>query len=649
MSFENNSMMTLNLLHFFLVTSRKLIRQNQALEQKETQDDDNVIIKSRESTPKLLHTVLRVVRPDSYTASLIRRSSRTISRSTMDIPSTASFSPGGVWSWTPSPRLQCSSASLEVPTKSSRRSSLEVPSNASRAPIAKTSMSESLPEEDEEEFLVVETSELYEGGGEAYPPGSPASQHSISLHRRSRSTTPQSVFSHASPPSGAPSPTDYFYSEQGGTSACEPYRPQSSSYSFTEHCVGSPILERKMSFETKSANISLKSSSSLSRYSTATLTRQLCVTKHEDEPSLSLSTGCEASVPLSHEAQFIRGHLESDIATFGEINNVSSTVNSSNCSISNNQKEQSSNNQQSHHGMRSSSKSGETRCNYEIASDVEHSRHPSKNKKTKSSNEDQTTDTRRNNNKKSHTRTSSSNKGNTKSNSASSKSNSKCNDNMKADQSKKSKRSVKPSSSGSVSSGKKFNSISKQKNDTRKDSSTHTMKRSQNYYDLEKGNSSLSERSSPSVNHSVLANHNERPSSSRYSSRNITHEENQLSLLNTTTTCTTSSSTDDIIFKFGLTTSNDHGTYQETSNCLGCSDGDSYDLFLSELTKTMSSKKKSSGTGPSSRTSSASLIEPLSPSGHSASRVYCSAIVHRECTPSPETSPSPFEAKESHL
>ncbi|XP_042878968.1 cyclic nucleotide-gated cation channel beta-3-like [Penaeus japonicus] len=102
--------------------AKRLIKQNQAREKQEPPPDENVIIKSRESTPKLLHTVLQVVRPDSYTASIIRRYSRTFSRSTLDIPSLDSMSMSGGWPWIPSPRQLMSSASLEVPTRSSRRS-----------------------------------------------------------------------------------------------------------------------------------------------------------------------------------------------------------------------------------------------------------------------------------------------------------------------------------------------------------------------------------------------------------------------------------------------------------------------------------------------------------------------------------------------
>lgn len=41
-------------------TCRKLIEQNEERERQEPTADDNVIIKSREATPKLLHTVLQV-------------------------------------------------------------------------------------------------------------------------------------------------------------------------------------------------------------------------------------------------------------------------------------------------------------------------------------------------------------------------------------------------------------------------------------------------------------------------------------------------------------------------------------------------------------------------------------------------------------
>lgn len=39
---------------------RKLIQQNEERERQEPTADENVIIKSREATPKLLHTVLQV-------------------------------------------------------------------------------------------------------------------------------------------------------------------------------------------------------------------------------------------------------------------------------------------------------------------------------------------------------------------------------------------------------------------------------------------------------------------------------------------------------------------------------------------------------------------------------------------------------------
>lgn len=39
---------------------RKLIQQNEERERQEPTADENVIIKSREATPRLLHTVLQV-------------------------------------------------------------------------------------------------------------------------------------------------------------------------------------------------------------------------------------------------------------------------------------------------------------------------------------------------------------------------------------------------------------------------------------------------------------------------------------------------------------------------------------------------------------------------------------------------------------
>ncbi|XP_069951931.1 cyclic nucleotide-gated channel beta-3 isoform X2 [Cherax quadricarinatus] len=182
--------------------AKRLIKQNEAREKMELTADENIIIKSREATPKLLHTVLQVVRPDSYTASIIRRSSRTISRSTMDILSMETLPPGDAWPWTPS------SMSLEVPTRNSRRSSLEVPCNSHSwmGSVPKTSVSKSLPEEEEEEFLVVEQTDVEDYGN--HKPGSPVSchsHHSISLKCGSRSATPESVFSDQSLTNSSPS------------------------------------------------------------------------------------------------------------------------------------------------------------------------------------------------------------------------------------------------------------------------------------------------------------------------------------------------------------------------------------------------------------------------------------------------------------
>ncbi|XP_066938959.1 cyclic nucleotide-gated channel beta-1 isoform X2 [Macrobrachium rosenbergii] len=285
--------------------AKKLIRQNEAREKKEAKEDENIIIKSREGTPKLLHTVLQVVRPDSYTASLIRRSSRTISRSTMDIPSSISLSPGGMWSWTPSPRFHQSSVSLEVPTRSSRRSSLEVPpSSSSRTMIAKTSMSESLPEEDEEEFLVVETSEMSEDPDD-HPLGSPASHHSIALHLRSRSGSPQSVFSHTPPPSVVSTPnSELFYQQQSVLASFEMNKPQQEAYNFTQgyDIHESPLPKSQICSDVRSMACSpTTSNSSHSRYSTMSLTRQQNVMGPEGslEPLLKSSDFHSSGSPTS--------------------------------------------------------------------------------------------------------------------------------------------------------------------------------------------------------------------------------------------------------------------------------------------------------------------------------------------------------------
>ncbi|XP_069187305.1 uncharacterized protein [Procambarus clarkii] len=295
--------------------AKRLIKQNEAREKMELAADENIIIKSREATPKLLHTVLQVVRPDSYTASIIRRSSRTISRSTVDMTSMEAVSPVSAWPWTPS------SMSLEVPIRNSRRSSMEVPCSSSRpliSSIPKTSLSESLPEE-EEEFLVIERTDVEESGKNL--PGSPASycsQHSISLHCGSRSQTSQSNVSthssiHSSTSSLQPQPyLNKLSSNQADGSLSTKTNKATSQY---DDCPSQPELERSMSEDEVSSGVmsglsSQVSTSSLVRYSPATLARQSCVSSPEC-PSL-LSFKQEPLVLCPSTVSF--GTQESDTA-----------------------------------------------------------------------------------------------------------------------------------------------------------------------------------------------------------------------------------------------------------------------------------------------------------------------------------------------
>ncbi|XP_045115050.1 cyclic nucleotide-gated cation channel beta-1-like isoform X2 [Portunus trituberculatus] len=175
--------------------AKKLIKQNEERERQEPTADDNVIIKSREATPKLLHTVLQVVRPDSFTASVIRRSSRSVSQSSLPSPCL----------WTSSQASPYTSASSST---SHRRSSLEVPTVTGGHPVAKLSLSESLQEEEEEEeFVIVETCK---------EPTSPASScHShhttITLHHSSHPSSP--VLQPASPCTSTSSHEEVFVLE----------------------------------------------------------------------------------------------------------------------------------------------------------------------------------------------------------------------------------------------------------------------------------------------------------------------------------------------------------------------------------------------------------------------------------------------------
>ncbi|XP_050694950.1 uncharacterized protein LOC126984820 isoform X3 [Eriocheir sinensis] len=171
--------------------AKKLIQQNEERERQEPTADENVIIKSREATPKLLHTVLQVVRPDSYTASVIRRSSRSSQSSLpLSCPWTSSQA---------SPFTSASSSTSHDPnhrrsSRSSasghRRSSLEVPAALAGhrdSTVAKVSLSESLQEEEEEEeFVIVETCKE-----PASPASSCRSHHTtITLHHSSHPSSP---------------------------------------------------------------------------------------------------------------------------------------------------------------------------------------------------------------------------------------------------------------------------------------------------------------------------------------------------------------------------------------------------------------------------------------------------------------------------
>ncbi|XP_071526716.1 uncharacterized protein CngB isoform X3 [Panulirus ornatus] len=302
--------------------AKRLIKQNQAREESEPHPDENIIIKSRENTPKLLHAVLQVVHPDSFTASIIRRSSRTISRSTLDIPSLESLSLSSAVPWTPS------SMSLEVPIRSSRRSatafnrsSLEVPGTSSRpwiGSIPKTSMSESLQEEEEEEeFLVVETSEV-EGCNEhllGSPVSSTHSHHSISLLRGSRPTTPQSIFSTHSSLHSSPSTPHLPFSlstlHQGdGRLDTHVNRPTSPC----EDSLLQPELEQSPSAGHSNAGVR----SGLSKYTSAsslqcspgTLAQQSCNSALDQQYPLSSAYGNIASFPVTQpvEAQELHTH-----------------------------------------------------------------------------------------------------------------------------------------------------------------------------------------------------------------------------------------------------------------------------------------------------------------------------------------------------
>ncbi|KAK4313765.1 hypothetical protein Pmani_014920 [Petrolisthes manimaculis] len=116
--------------------AKRLIQQNEERERQEPTPDQNVIIKPRENTPKLLHAVLQVVRPDSFTANVIRRSSHAASlTSAPDM-------------------IRYNSHPAQSLSPGSRRTSSDVVSNGGPYSYVhpKTSVSESVTEEDRSGF-----------------------------------------------------------------------------------------------------------------------------------------------------------------------------------------------------------------------------------------------------------------------------------------------------------------------------------------------------------------------------------------------------------------------------------------------------------------------------------------------------------------
>uniref|UniRef100_A0A0P4VRG7 Cyclic nucleotide-binding domain-containing protein n=2 Tax=Scylla olivacea TaxID=85551 RepID=A0A0P4VRG7_SCYOL len=241
--------------------AKKLIQQNEERERQEPTADENVIIKSREATPKLLHAVLQVVRPDSFTASVIRRSSRSVSQSSLPSPCL----------WTSSQASPYTSASSST---SHRRPSLEVPTVVGGHPVAKLSLSESLQEEEEEEeFVVVETCQ------ESTSPASSCHSHhtTITLHHSSHPSSP--VLQPASPCMSTSSHEDVF------ESVSEPEKP----------LVGQSSVKRENCEETlKEAD---NSTSNLTSLDAGQIHKSLGPSQQQEEDLIQLSPVKESKLP----------------------------------------------------------------------------------------------------------------------------------------------------------------------------------------------------------------------------------------------------------------------------------------------------------------------------------------------------------------
>ncbi|MPC47854.1 Cyclic nucleotide-gated cation channel beta-1 [Portunus trituberculatus] len=216
--------------------AKKLIKQNEERERQEPTADDNVIIKSREATPKLLHTVLQDLNTElvvlnrwsDQTPSQRVSSGGPLGQCPKALCHPPAFGPPLRPPPTPQPHLPPpiegpvgdTLQNVEVFPKvklllsllsqllSFLRSSLEVPTVTGGHPVAKLSLSESLQEEEEEEeFVIVETCK---------EPTSPASScHShhttITLHHSSHPSSP--VLQPASPCTSTSSHEEVFVLE----------------------------------------------------------------------------------------------------------------------------------------------------------------------------------------------------------------------------------------------------------------------------------------------------------------------------------------------------------------------------------------------------------------------------------------------------
>ncbi|XP_042230364.1 uncharacterized protein LOC121871863 isoform X2 [Homarus americanus] len=696
--------------------AKRLIKQNQAREKMELTPDENIIIKSRETTPKLLHTVLQMVRPDSFTASIIRRSSRTISRSTIDIPSLETVSPSSAWPWTPS------SVSLEVPTRTSRRSSLEVPCSSGRprvGNIPKTSMSESLPEEEEEEeFLVVETTDVE--SCDNHLPGSPSSchsHHSISLHRGSQSPTSQSVFSahssgHSSPTMTQPSPSQVTPHQADRRTDTIIKKPPSHC---NDDCSSPSKLEKSISrneidLEVMSVVLSQAPSSSLQRYSPATLARQSCTSIPD---SLFPQSSVQESISCHPASQAIVTQDSEPLTTEQQQNSPPKQDD----------------HQRSHKmsGGRPLSgkyigksndkcKDQDTAGNQQFDKVINHPSNPCLDENKKSAASDKmnfatntalilkngsiegeksckTVPEIQENRKNGVLRTQSSRGSRSSKKSGGIKSrksdSAKCSKNSQGSscRSKGASYKDKPLISshtyileasakdtngdsvievqGSGSSCKRNNSAREQRQATinhfsathvsesvkcslQKDSVTSSHATSVTFQDsLPHSNSKYSVAPSSKKHNSNSLN------SSRDS--NISHDSSNISNYNFTTN---TNSDEDFLKKYGLNSSVESGIIPDTTmSCLDTNNmEESYDLLLSELSKTSSSTTQvlpatsSASTGSSLRhqlSPPPSTTMPSPPPVSTPYKISCSAIVHRECSSSPDS--SPFDAQESKL